>query len=182
MQVSQKSQYALRAIFELAKRRGQGPVKIAEIAKAQAIPERFLEAILSQLKQARFVESHRGSEGGYVLVRSPEDLTVGEVMEFVQGPVGPIACLIAKSEASKCSLHGHCIFRGMWEKLQHAISNVYNSTTFHDLVTQEAERVEPCIESPSECPGAAVRDDGTDASGYRRPSQHDSVLGQSGQR
>ena len=63
MLVSQKCQYALRALFELAKRNGEGPVKIAAIAKAQAIPPRFLEVILSQLKQGSFVESQRGSEG-----------------------------------------------------------------------------------------------------------------------
>lgn len=147
MQVSQKSLYALRAIFELAKRKGQGPIKIAEIAKAQAIPRRFLEVILSQLKQAGFVESRRGSEAGYLLVRSPEDLTVGEVIEFVEGPVGPIACLADKSEVNQCPLFPQCIFRSMWEKIRDAISNVYDSTTFSDLVKQENEQAPPCITS-----------------------------------
>ncbi len=63
MHISQKCQYALRAIFELAKRKGQGPVKIAETAEAQAIPLRFLEVILSQLKQGEFVSSQRGNKG-----------------------------------------------------------------------------------------------------------------------
>jgi len=145
MQVSQKSLYALRAVFELAKRKDQGPIKIAEIAKAQAIPRRFLEVILSQLKQAGFVESRRGSGAGYLLVRLPEDLTVGEVIEFVEGPVGPIACLVDKSEVSQCPLFLQCIFRSMWEKIHDAISNVYNSTTFSDLVKQENEQAPPCI-------------------------------------
>ncbi len=84
MLVSQKCQYALRAIFELAKRTGQGPVKIAEIAEAQAIPVRFLEVILSQLKQGRFAVSQRGSEGGYQLARPPQELTVGEITRVAE--------------------------------------------------------------------------------------------------
>lgn len=147
MQVSQKSLYALRAVFELAKRKDQCPTKIADIAEAQAIPRRFLEVILGQLKQAGFVESRRGSEAGYLLVRSPEDLTVGEVIEFIEGPVGPIACLVEKSAISQCPLFPQCIFRGMWEKIRDAISNVYNSTTFSDLIKQENEQSPPCITS-----------------------------------
>ena len=144
MQVSQKCLYALRAIFELAKRKDEGPTKIADIANTQAIPLRFLESILSQLKQAGFVESHRGSNPGYVLIRSPEDLTVGEVIGFVEGPIGPTACLIGKSEVNKCPLSSHCIFMGMWEEVRDAISSVYNRTTISDLVRRENEQAPPC--------------------------------------
>ena len=87
MQVSQKK-YTLRAIFELAKHKDQGPVKVADIAKVQAVPQRFLEVILSQLKQPGFVISRRGNDGGYTMVRDPAELTVGEVMDFIQGPIG----------------------------------------------------------------------------------------------
>lgn len=147
MQVSQKSLYALRAVFELAKRNDQGPIKTVEIAKAQAIPKRFLETILSQLKQGGFVESCRGSDGGYVLARSPENLTVAEIMEFIHGPVGPIACLLDKSKVNECPLRTNCIFRDMWKRIHDAISQVFNSTTFSDLVKQEKELTPPCITS-----------------------------------
>ena len=139
MYISQKSQYALRAIFELARRNGQGPVKIADIAEAQAIPVRFLEVILSQLKQARFVASQRGNKGGYTLTSSPEELTIGEVMQFMQGPVGPVDCVVAGSK-DKCALYGNCAFLPMWEKVRTAISNIYDSTTFQDLVDQERQK------------------------------------------
>ena len=79
MAISQKCQYALRAVFELAKHYGQGPVKIADIAKAQAIPLRFLEVILSQLRQGGFAGSRRGNEGGYLLVRSPREFATGHI-------------------------------------------------------------------------------------------------------
>ncbi len=139
MYISQKCQYALRAIFELAKRNGQGPVKIAEIAEVQAIPVRFLEVILSQLKQARLVMSQRGNKGGYILSVSPGELTVGEVMRFMQGPVGPVDCVVSGSK-DKCPLYGNCAFLPMWEKVQTAVSDVYDNTTFQDLVNQEKQK------------------------------------------
>ena len=140
MFLSQKCQYALRAIFELAKRKDrQGPVKIAEIAKAQAIPVRFLEVILSQLKQAGFATSQRGSKGGYLLIRSPSELTVGEVIRFMQGPVGPVDCVAGVSKG-KCPLYSNCAFLAMWEKVQKAVSDAYDNTTFQDLVDQENQK------------------------------------------
>jgi Rrf2 family protein len=148
MLVSQKSQYALRAILELSVRYKQGWTKISDIADAQAIPPRFLEVILSQLKQAGFVTSRRGTEGGYVLVRPPEQLTVGEVLRFVQGPVGPVDCVADQvSGENKCPLYGDCVFLPLWKRVEEAISGVYDSTTFQDLVDQynrnESEYV-PC--------------------------------------
>jgi Rrf2 family protein len=137
MQVSLKCQYALRAIFELARRKDRTPAKIADIAEAQAIPPRFLEVILSQLKQGGFVESRRGSEGGYLLARSPARLTVGEVIRFMQGPVGPVECVVGKSR-ERCPLYADCAFLPMWEKVRDAISEIYDSTTFKQLV-EEAE-------------------------------------------
>ncbi len=139
MLVPRKVQYALRAVFELAKHSGRGPVKIADIAKAQAIPARFLEAILNQLKQAGFVDSRRGKGGGYFLTRSPGRLTVGEVMHFMQGPVRAVDCFVEKSKSS-CPLLGSCVFLSMWEKVHDAIETVYNNTTFRNLLDQEVEK------------------------------------------
>ena len=146
MLVNQKCQYALRAVFELARQNGHGPIKIAEIAQAQAIPPRFLEVILSQLKQAGFVDSRRGSQGGYFLVRSPEQLTVGELIRFMQGPVGPVGCVTGRPE-NECPLYGDCVFLPMWEKVRKAISGVYDNTTLKDLVDQQGGQTDghvPC--------------------------------------
>lgn len=139
MSLSQKCQYALRATFELAKHQGEGPVKIADIARTQAIPTRFLEVILNQLKQGGFVESRRGSAGGYVLTRSPAALSVGEIIRFIEGPLSPVQC-IAGSSGDQCPLHDDCAFLPMWEKVKDALSEVYDSTTFEDLVRQERLR------------------------------------------
>jgi Rrf2 family transcriptional regulator, cysteine metabolism repressor len=141
MQISQKCQYALRALFYLAIRNGEGPVRIADIAENQAIPARFLEAILAQLKQGKFVASQRGNVGGYYLVRSPKELTVGEVIRFVEGPLSPVACLDdADRDPERCALYGDCVFMPMWERAEQAISEVYDQTTFQSLVDQERTR------------------------------------------
>jgi len=137
MLISQKCQYALRGVFELAKRYGDKPVKIGDIAEVQAIPPRFLEVILGELKQAGFVESRRGAEGGYRLIRPPESLTVEEVIRFIEGPIGPVQCLKDDSDA-RCPLRGSCVFMGMWRKVQEAMSEIYRNTTFQDLVDEEA--------------------------------------------
>ena len=85
MNISVKGEYALRAIFDLALQRPGEPVKIASIARRQKIPQKFLELILSGLKQGGFVESRRGAEGGYLLARPAEAITVGEVYRYVEG-------------------------------------------------------------------------------------------------
>lgn len=135
MSVSQKCQYALRAIFELAKQHGEGPVKIAEVAEAQQIPMRFLEVILSELKQGEFVTSRRGSAGGYMLRREPRQISVGEVIRFVEGPLGPVE--VVRGEEKECSVHEHCVFLPIWRRVREAVSEIYDSTTFEELVEEE---------------------------------------------
>jgi Rrf2 family protein len=141
MFVSQKSRYALRAIFELAKRDSSinSPLKIGEIARSQAIPPRFLEVILSQLKQAGFVDSRRGNEGGYYLVASPDKITVGDVLNFIQGPVEPAGC-ISNNEIDNCPLKEDCVFQPLWEQVKKAVSEIYENTTFEDLVEQDRSK------------------------------------------
>lgn len=99
-----KNQYALRAIFELAKR-GKGPTKISEITQAQAIPMRFLEVILNQLKGSGLVESRRGFYGGYLLTHSPDKITVGEIFRFLQRPSKLAYCAVCTSK-TQCPFDG----------------------------------------------------------------------------
>src|SRR6266853_2785065 len=84
MNISVKSEYALLAVFDLALQAVGEPVKIADIAKRQSIPQKFLELILASLKQGGFVESRRGAEGGYLLARPADAITVGEVLRYVE--------------------------------------------------------------------------------------------------
>ena len=137
MPISQKSQYAVRAVFELAKRQGKGATKIGEISEAQAIPQRFLENILNHLKGGGFVESLRGKDGGYLLARPAEELTVGEILRFVQGPLAPVTCGVGRDKTS-CSMYGRCAFLSLWARAEKALEAVYDGTTFQELVIEEA--------------------------------------------
>jgi len=139
--VSQKCQYALRAVFELAKHFGGRPVRTADIAERQAIPARFLEVILAELRHAGLAVSHRGRLGGYSLARHPSTLTVGDVIRFFEGPLGPVHCAMGKAN-SDCPLYENCVFLPMWERVREAISQVYDNTSFHDLVEEEKKRNE----------------------------------------
>jgi Rrf2 family protein len=136
MQVSQKCQYTLRALFELAKRLGDGPVSAAEIAAAQAIPPRFLELILHGLKNSGEVESRRGINGGYVLAVSPHAISVGDIIRSVDGSSAPVRCAVGRGERH-CPLKGQCAFIGLWERAQQAIEEIYDKTTLQDLIDDE---------------------------------------------
>jgi Rrf2 family protein len=138
MDIPRKTRYALRAIFELARHYGQGYVNTIQIAEAQASPQRFLQAILNQLKQAGFVGAKRGKDGGYFLLRSPDKLTVGEVMRSIQGPVQLVSCSDGGTKED-CPLLSNCVFLPMWLEVQEAISRVYDKTTFQDFLDREEQ-------------------------------------------
>jgi len=132
MNTSLKGQYALLALFDLA-RQGLGvPVKIADIAKRQKIPQKFLELILAGLKQGGFVESRRGAEGGYMLVRHPESLSVGEVLRVVEGSRRSFG------EAAHRKWDGP--LTELWRQVDAAISSVIDNTTLADLVRKWEEK------------------------------------------
>ncbi len=134
-----KEQYALRAILELAKKSGKGPTKISDIAAAQAIPLRFLEVILSQLKASGFIDSKRGYYGGYYLLRQPDKITVGDVLRFMQGDEDP-AHRISCMSKTECPFECDCVFVPMWKKLNEAVFKIYDETSFQDLLNNERLR------------------------------------------
>ena len=135
MLVSEKCRYALKAVFELARRYGEGPVRISEIAAAQGIPARFLEVILGQMKQGGFVQSRRGAQGGYYLLKSPRLLTVGDVVRLVEGPVEPVRM---RNRAERWAPDD--IFDPLWRQLREKINEVYDGVTFGSLVEEERKR------------------------------------------
>ena len=130
---TKKGQYALRAIYELAKRQRESPVKISAIAKAQAIPLRFLEVILHQLKGSGLVRSKRGYYGGYSLTKDPDQITVGDVLKYVQKELDASRCLACVSRKA-CPFKDNCAFAALWQKARDATFTVYNTTTLQDLL------------------------------------------------
>lgn len=133
-----KNQYALRAVFELAKHRGKGPTKISDIADAQSIPVRFLEVILNQLKGSGLIDAKRGFYGGYYLTRSPEQITVADIMSFMHGPAKPALCAACVAK-TKCPFGHRCAFSAMWNRVNRAIKQVYTETTIQDLLDNDRQ-------------------------------------------
>ncbi len=135
MKISKKCQYALRSIFELASRNHKLPVKTHDIARSQGISLRFVEVILNELKHGGFVESKRGNEGGYVLARSPDNLTIQEIIEYVEGPIS-ISKEGIENEGNNKHI-GEDAFLDLWKQANDALTDVFRSKTFTDLVEYE---------------------------------------------
>lgn len=132
MTISQKCYYAIRAVFELARAPAGRAVRVGEIADRQNISVKFLEAILGQLRQGGFVESRRGAEGGYLLVRPARRLTIGDIVRFVEGPLLPARCVEGRRGCGQSSTD--CVFAPVWTAAEKALGDVYDGVTFQDLV------------------------------------------------
>jgi len=133
-----KSQYALRAIYELAKRRDNGPTKISDVAEAQGIPRRFLEVILNQLKSSGMVASKRGYYGGYFLTKSADQVSVGDVLRFLEKEQGPSHCIACVSQ-NACPFVDQCAFSTLWKKVKTAAYTIYDETSMQDLLDTNAQ-------------------------------------------
>jgi len=120
--ISVKGEYALLALFDLALQPAGDPVKISAIAQRQGIPQKFLELILATLKQGGLVESRRGAEGGYLLSRRPENISVGEALRSVEGT--------ARSGRQKIESP----FQPVWAEAEAAVAAVLDHTTIADAV------------------------------------------------
>ena len=131
-----KHQYAVRAIFELAKHMGKGPIKISEIAKAQAIPQRFLEVILNQLKGSGLVKSKRGFYGGYQLVVPPQQVSVGDIIRYLDRDIDAVECMGCESKET-CPFFGRCAFSPLWSRTREAIFKIYDETAIGDLLEKK---------------------------------------------
>ena len=131
MNISVKGEYALQALLDLASQPAGEPIKIAEIARRQKIPQKFLELILAGLKQGGFVESRRGAEGGYLLARSADAITVGEVLRFLEG---------SQSTKNRSSRRADTPFSEMWLSVDRAVSGILDQTTFGDILRRWTEK------------------------------------------
>lgn len=129
MNVSVKCEYALRAILELALRPGDEPTRIADIAARQQIPQKFLETILAELKKSGFLESKRGAEGGYLLARPADTITVGQVLRSVEG-----------GRTGRATLDHPGPLGDFWTRVDTAVSGVIDRTTFAELAREWRER------------------------------------------
>jgi Rrf2 family protein len=139
MKISQKGLYALQAMMMLARRYNQGAIKIREIAYEENLPEKFLELILLELKNARMVESVRGANGGYQLRRDPSDIALSEIMRLIDGPVAPFA----DAEQLRVLIDRDLPHRALYQvflDVRDAAAKILENTTLADLVSDTPPR------------------------------------------
>jgi Rrf2 family protein len=135
--ISQKCQYALRAMFELSLRYNAGTVSsVADIAKTQNIPQRFLEQIFSKLKSGGYIESRRGNQGGYLLAKQPSEISVGEVIRFVDDIQESLQCLNTPTKC-RCQYFPDCVFRDLWREARGITNKIFDDATFQSLIDKQ---------------------------------------------
>jgi len=133
-----RSDYGAHAVIELARRYGQGPVQCAEIAARQKIPEAYLDQLLSGLRRAGIVRSSRGPHGGHELARDPRQVTLGEIVTALEGPVVPHEFVHSPSADSEGSdWWAACAVRNAWLEAAEASQRVLDRTTIQDLLEQQ---------------------------------------------
>jgi len=136
MKISTKGRYGLKAVVDIAyvmQKHSEKCVSIKSIAERQGISENYLEQIVSPLKKARIVNSIRGANGGYYLAKPAEELTAGEVLRILEGPLVPVDCVIDGTNVCgqvDCDL---CVMKSAWHKITDKISEVIDSITIAEL-------------------------------------------------
>lgn len=146
VKVSSRGEYGVRAMVALARQYGDGPMSIAAVSRASAVPAAYLEQLIAPLRRAGLVESKRGAQGGYQLTRPPELVRVGEVYRVMEGPVAPMDCVSEDPADQTCPLIEGCETRPVWLKMRDAIVDSLDSMTLADLISQgNARRQRPTV-------------------------------------
>ena len=135
MKLSAKGRYGARAALELALRYGAGPIMVREIAECQGISERYLEHILNSMRASGFVRSTRGARGGYELAKAPAEITLGDVIRSLEGPLDIVSCTRDKD----CDRVDNCVTMQVWKDVRDAIEGVLDRVTLADLAQRFRE-------------------------------------------
>jgi Rrf2 family cysteine metabolism transcriptional repressor len=141
MMFSTKAEYGVRVMVELARRAGEDPIPLAEIAEHDGLPLAYLEHLVARLRKAGLVDSRRGSRGGYLLARSPTEITMAEVVEALEGSIAPIECISQGPDGSiVCSRESDlahvCPTKLLWTRVRFAIVRTLQETTLAELVLE----------------------------------------------
>jgi len=139
MMFSTKAEYGVRVMIALARRDGDTPLSLAEIAKDDALPLAYLEHLVARLRKAGLVESRRGAHGGYLLARPAEEISMAEVVAALEGAIAPIECISESPDGglvcSRETEDGHvCPTKVLWARVQGSIVETLQDTKLSDLV------------------------------------------------
>src|SRR5436190_20713706 len=137
MKISKRGEYALRALidFGIAHELGRPLLKIGELVEKERLPVKFLEQILTQLRGAGYIETKRGKAGGYFLAKPPREISLGQVIRLIDGPLAPISCVsVTAYEPCTCPDEAHCGLRMLMVDVRNATANILDRYTLADTV------------------------------------------------
>ena len=134
--ISKRTKYGLKALVYLARRYDQGPILISDLAHDERIPKKFLEAILLSLKNNGILQSKKGKGGGYYLGRHPRQITFGQAIRIMEGPLAPVPCVSETSYAtcSECNDELTCGIRIVMKDVRDAMATILDGTTLADVL------------------------------------------------
>ena len=138
MKVSTKGRYALRMLVDLAEHGGGGFVPLKDIAERQGISKKYLEQIIPLFNRTDMLLTNRGAQGGYMLARTPDQYTVGEVLRLTEGSLAPVAC--AEQSAAACDRSVDCATLPVWRGLSKVVNEYLDGITLQDILDQQRER------------------------------------------
>jgi len=140
LKVSTKGRYGLRAIVDLAVNDNEGQVSLKSVAERQGLSENYLEQLFAALKKSGIVKSIRGAQGGYMLAKPAEKITVGDVLRSLEGTLCPVDCIDLDTPTS-CQRADACVTAPVWIKLRDKINEVVDSFTIEDLVQDYENKI-----------------------------------------
>src|SRR5437667_3823349 len=136
LRVSTKGEYGVRIMVDLARHYGERPRSLADISQAEMLPLAYLEQLVKLLREAEppLVVSTRGAHGGYRLSRRPEDITMGEIVRVLEGPIAPMICATEGEMSQICGFLDSCKTKYLWAKVRDAVAQTLDNMTLADLV------------------------------------------------
>lgn len=139
--ISRKTKYAINALVNLAKKFDKGPVLISEIATEENIPQKFLEAILLDLKKAGILASKKGKGGGYYLLKKPSDVNMADIMRYLDGPIALLPCVSYKyyERCEECKDEKTCGIRDVFLRVRNETVGLLKGATLVDIINKEEE-------------------------------------------
>ncbi|MBM4445666.1 MAG: Rrf2 family transcriptional regulator [Chloroflexi bacterium] len=140
MRLSTKGRYGVRALLDVALNNEAGPVLLKDIAKRQDVSAQYLEHLISPLIRAGILRSQRGSRGGISLGRTPEEISLSQVVEILEGSVAPVECV---DNPEVCSRSSTCVTRDIWVEMKAATLGVLGATTLKDLMIRHKRKARP---------------------------------------
>jgi Rrf2 family protein len=139
MKLSTRTRYGVRLMLELAMKSNKGQIFLKDIAREEAISEKYLSLIIIPLRGAGLVSSTRGAHGGYTLAKPPSEITIKDIVDVLEGDTCLVDCI---KNPSACQRSSRCASRDLWIKLSDRISQTLGSTTLEDLVRMSRDKGE----------------------------------------